>query len=306
MPYNAINPSADEFYRGVISHGGARSARGFRTVKDPPGTDGFVHPFILPPTPELPIILPTVISYGVEMGIGGGVTPPTYAPPTLAIVASATTGEAGSLINLVITPAWVQKDAGAVIEYRLSVDSTVIHTAPSPAAYTISGFEFTDTAKQIRGHADYGAGPIKLDSGGDPYPLGQIMAGTINSNILGLTGFRKAFYACFSSQVSTPTTSSAIRAYVDTVDNVASTKQVVINAPAGTHDVICCYPASVGNTIDVRQASFDMFSIHAAFARTIVSVEGANSYMPVAYHVCHMTNASPYTSSEKFTLTITD
>jgi len=64
MPYNAINPDADVFYRGVISNGGARGARGFRTVKAPPGTDDFVHPFKLPVTPDLPTIRNWLIEHG--------------------------------------------------------------------------------------------------------------------------------------------------------------------------------------------------------------------------------------------------
>jgi len=55
MGYNAANPEATVFYRGVISRSGGRGGfRSCQTVKDPPGTDGFVHPFVLPETPDIP------------------------------------------------------------------------------------------------------------------------------------------------------------------------------------------------------------------------------------------------------------
>ena len=304
MGFNAINQDADVFYRGVVSNGGARSARGFRTVKDPPGTDGFVHPFKLPVTPELPTILQTVISYGVETG-GGSVNVPTYQPPTLSIVASLTSGEAGSSADLIVTPAWTQRDAGATNKYRVSVDSNVVHTAASPAAQTITGFQFSDAAQQIRGHVDYAAGPVKNDSNGDPYPAGVITAGTVSSNIMGITGFRRAFFACFNSQVITPTASTEVREYADSITNVSVTKQIVIDVPAGTHDVIFAFPASVGGSIDVRQQSFSGFDISAAFTKSIVPVEGANGYTAVPYNIYHMTNAAPY-SADKLTVTISN
>jgi len=58
MGYNAINPDATTFHRGVINRSGGRGGlRSFQTVKQPAGTDDFVHDFVLPETPDLPTVL---------------------------------------------------------------------------------------------------------------------------------------------------------------------------------------------------------------------------------------------------------
>jgi hypothetical protein len=304
MGFNATNPGADTFHRGVINRSGGRGGvRAFQTVKDPPGTDGFVYPFTLPPTPVIPDV---VIRRWVNEGNGGGVsTKPTYSAPTLSISGNPLSGEVGSLANVVVTPAWSQKDAGSATQYRISVDGTDIHSVATPGSFTITGFQFTDATKSIRGHVAYAAGAIKNDSDGIPYPTGAIPAGTINSNIINAVGFRKAFYAVSASPVATPTTPAQVRAYVDSLDNVASTKQIVVDVPTGTRDVVVAFPASVGNTINAVQQSLPAFPITAAFVKTIVNVEGAGGYTAVPYNVFHMSNASGYVSSDKITITIT-
>jgi hypothetical protein len=231
-------------------------------------------------------------------------TTPTYQAPTISISADVTSGEVGSLPNIIVTPTWQQRDAGLATNYRINLNGSQIHTNSTPLVYTIPGFQFTDAVKQLQAQVTFQAGPVKNDSENNPYPTGQIQAGAVNSNIIQMTGHRLVFFECFDEQVTTPDTSDEIRSFINTLNNVASTKQIIINIPGGTQDVIFAFPETFGGAIDVRQQGFEMVDMSVAFVKTTVEVEGANGYVAVPYSVYHMTNASPFPEDIRYTITI--
>lgn len=303
MGYEAINPTATKFYRGVISNGGARSRRGFRPVEQPPGTADFVYEFELPVTPDIP----EWVGFRGDCGGGmGAVRPPTYQPPALSIsVSPVIPQEVGTTTLLTISPTWAQKNAGTPTAYRLTIDGVNVWSNATPVS-RLQNFQWEDNAQTIQAAVDYAAGPILNDSLGNPSPGGQILAGTISSNTVSLSGFRQAFFSAFDVQGSAPTTSAAIRAYTGTGTDVSETRQIIIPIISTTKDIIVAFPAVLGNIIEARFGLSSAFDQSAAFQASVmpVPVEGANGYTPINYNVFHWSTPAPYGFTDTLVVTI--
>ena len=292
MGFNAINPDAAIYFRGVISNGGARSARGFRTVKQPPGTYDFIYPFILPSTPDLPDIL---IGHPV-VGTGEGTTRPVYRAPTLTLDAAPTTGETGTVLPVInVTPTWTQNNAGNPISSQVTLGSNT-NTGGGIAPSQFTNIQLTDTAQQLRASVTYAAGSILNDPEGNPDPVGSIPAGTIQSNVVNIVGYRKAFWATSAVRGSAPTSSAQVRGLSDS-STAGAQRSFSFVLPASTYDIIIATPALLGNNIDIRIPPTDM-NQGMFFTRTQVSVAGADgTTMGMPYNVWFYSAVIPFAAS---------
>ena len=319
MSYTAIDPTAASFKRAVVGTGAGRSRRGVKTVtgssdSDKTGpivTNEFTNPFKEIIAPEIPQWVG--FRGGTGDSAGGAVGPnPTYQAPTLSIVANPITGEVGSPINVQVTPAWAQRDAGAPVPpgYQVTLTGVTTFTNPTPITNTFNGVQLGDSARQLRASVAHAAGPIKNDNQGNPFPTGSIQAGTVQSNIINITGFRKAFWAFSSVPISTPTTSTGIRAFEVSgfsMNNIATAKQIVMSVPIGTRDIIFAFPVAVGNirAVDGVVQTPGNFDIQGAFTQSIVNVDGATAGQDtIQYYVYHVSNDIATSSVTTLTVNI--
>ena len=291
MGFNAINPDATIFYRGVINRSGGRGGlRSFQTVKDPVGIDSFVAPFKLPETPDLP-----TIKIG-ESGTGGAVGI-TYTAPTFTIAANPVSLEAGSTANIIVTPNWTQNDAGTPNSFAVALQGETGYTGTAPIVHTFNNVEFRDAVRTVSVTLGYTAGLIKQDGLGVTVP-GNITAGSLTRTV-DFRGYRKAFWGTSAVKGSAPTTSAAIRALTGSPGECQ--RSFIVPILAGAYDLVFAAPVALGNHASVMLGGFEQ---GAAFVRTQVMVEGVNGFTPTMYNVWFNSAVLPFATGS-FSVTIT-
>jgi len=192
------------------------------------------------------------------------VVPPTYTAPTLSLTAlPAQAQEIGENIAPTLTPTFTQHNGGAMASYELRRDGAPVHT--TYGAFTDAAFQLT-TSVAYQASAAYAQGPVLNDSAGDPYPSGQIPAGTATSNTVTYTPQRRAFYG---TAATAPLTSAEVRALASQPLNPANGTVMMVNG-IGANGVVFAYPAILGNISEIVTGGFPL-----TIAPTTVSVAGA-------------------------------
>lgn len=231
--------------------------------------------------------------------------PPAYTAPTLSLSVSgaANNVEAGTNIDLSSTATYTQNDGGAATVVRFFKAGTVIagaDDAVAPYAYDEGVFQIGDTSIDYKAEADYGDGPVKNDNLGQPYPTGQILAGTATSNTVYFRGQRNMFYG-----VDNPDNlSSSIRVLTGKKLNPVNGTKITINIPAGTTKVTFAYPATLRDVSSVKYVEGSNAEVKGNFVLTSVNVEGANAFTAVANKVYEYTPAAPFNGTATYEVTI--
>lgn len=228
------------------------------------------------------------------------VTHPTYTAPSLSLSGSgALNVEIGSNITPTLTPTFFQNDGGLVSAYRLYKNGTVLHTTLS--SFTDVQFQITDNIT-YNSQVDYDQGPIKNDSEGNPFPTGQIPAGTANSNNVVYRPGRRAFFGSLTMPVA-PINSADVRGLTSNELNPVSGTELVVNVPIGSRGVAFAYPVSLGAPQSISSQLIGNIPI-GSFTRTDISVSGANGFDPVTYAVYSITATLPFTSNDVYRMVI--
>lgn len=217
--------------------------------------------------------------------------PPTYTAPSVTLTNNGGTAAGNYEIGTTITPriraAYTQNHGGDLIE--LSIIG-VASGVTSPLSTEITPFTLTATTR-YQASAQYGDGPILNDNLGDPYPTGQIKAGTKTSSYFTYTPFRQGWFwgILDTSSAEEPLTSAIIRsgtkkgsAYSSgsitgiAASRVANRKRIFVACPAektGVTKVIMPSAMNADCTADFVKQS------------TTIMVEGAEGYDAAAYNV---------------------
>lgn len=150
---------------------------------------------------------------------------------------------------------------------------------------TFEAFTVGDaTNYSITAVAQYDAGATPVTNLGNPYPAGAIGAGSATKTSGAVTGFRKYFYGSKTTPVELNSTN--IRGLTNSTSAVGSSKTFSLTVVEGANQVIIAFPSATKKTLskvlDVGAFGTD---IVANFAKSTVSVEGANGYEAVNYDV---------------------
>lgn len=217
--------------------------------------------------------------------------PPTYTAPTVTLTNNGGTAagnyEIGTTISPKLRAAYNKNNGGDLIELNII---GIASGVTSPLSTEITPFILESTTK-YQASAQYEDGPILNDNLGDPYPTGQIKAGTKTSGYMTFTPFRQGWFwgILNTSSVEEPLTSEIIRsgtkkggAYGSgsitgiAASKVANRKRIFVACPAANKGVTKVIMPSAMNadcTADfVKQSS-------------TVMVEGANGFDAIAYNV---------------------
>jgi len=229
------------------------------------------------------------------------IEPPVYIKPTLSLTGTVPfSREIGENITTTFTPTFTQNDGGALEQYRLVRNAINIHTGTSAVPITET-FQLTENRNYFA-QADFAQGEIKEDSAGEPDDTGRIEAGTVTSNTVSYTPFRRAFYsALFTPQF--PTDSDSVRALSQSLDNPQNGTQITVEVNAGQRGLVFCYPQSLRPPSSIIQVSLGL-NVTSWFTEIAVPVRGANGFTAVMYRVLYLIPEFPYASSEVFRLTI--
>jgi len=137
------------------------------------------------------------------------VVPPTYINPTLSLsVSPSASQEIGSTTSFTLTPNFNQNDAGAVNSVVFKRAGVTIHTQSNLAPFVDTNRTVDYSSLLYSVEVSYDDGAVKDDNFGNPYPIGQILAGTIVGNRT-VTGDYYNWYGAYGT--SAPTQGSDIR-----------------------------------------------------------------------------------------------
>lgn len=157
------------------------------------------------------------------------------------------------------------------------------------------------TAKNIAITATYGAGAIPVTNLGNPYPAGQITAGSASKNTSNLVGVRYMFWGPMTAD--TAITSDVVRSLahnkatgtgnLTTFGAGANCKKVVVAVPSDRKITKVIMPSALNADVTA------LFVKQAA----AVPVNGANGYTAAAYNI-YVYQPASIDSGETYTVTI--
>lgn len=225
-------------------------------------------------------------------------TPPSYRTPTITVAGGTSQVEAGTLMTVNLSIVYRSNDAGAATGQTIKRGSSVLYSgALILQSYADSSVRIPDGVTTWSSTVSYLAGPIKNDNLGNPYPEGQIQAGSVTGS-WSCRGVRYAFWGC-SQSPSQIADSSDVRSLPD---KAASSNKITISVPAGSRSVVIAYPKSLGEVSEIMQAATNL-DIKGSFVRSEVQVEGASGYSAVPYFV-YVYNAAVGFNADTLTVSI--
>lgn len=198
------------------------------------------------------------------------------------------TFEIGTKKNLTYTAAlsaggYTYGPATGITAKSWNVSCTGVTGTKSTATGSFDGVVAEATAKKITATASYDAGAIPVTNLGNPYPAGQIKAGSASKDSNTLVGVRHMFYGVVKS-ADFSLTSANIR----TLHHEAAAKKTIstFTAGAGALKVVVALPSGY-NVSKVTLPSAMGADATADFVKQsgTVQVEGAEGYTAAAYNV---------------------
>lgn len=231
------------------------------------------------------------------------IVPPTYTAPSVSISsnAGATSVEIGTTISPLLTATFNRNDAGTATAYNFKKNGTSIQNGMTTSVQ--DGSNTVSSALSYQVAISYNAGAVENDNMGNPYPTGQISAGTVNSNTITYTPYRKYFYGS-STATSAPITSAEVRALTGVLNLVGDGTTFTITIAAGARRIVIAYPASLGAISSVKYVELGNAEVKDTFILSTVSVEGANAYPAITYNVYTYISAVPFGDAATYTVTI--
>lgn len=228
-----------------------------------------------------------------------------YIAPTLTLAGTMPLArEIGENITPTLTPNFQQQDGGPIEAYRLyrgGTGGTLIYDGPVAVAHTDATFQLT-TNESYQSQVDYEEGPIKNDSEGNPDPVGRIEAGTVTSAAVTYVPQRRAFFGALS-EATVPDNSAFVRSLSSNMLNPVNNTQLAVDIVPGNRGACFAYPATLREATTIIQQGLGL-DVKAGFNHEIVSVEGANGFTAVNYHVYFLITEFPFTGNDQFRLSI--
>ena len=229
--------------------------------------------------------------------------PAVYINPTLNINGSENkTLEAGTIINPVITPAFIQNDAGNVTRYILQKNNVIIKDGSDLQICTDNNLLVADGTIDFRATVFFDDGPIKNNNLGEASPDGKINTGSILSNIVRYTGVRNLFYG-YASNDNMNSSNEEIRS-LDKKASPAAGTTFTINIPAGAKKVIFAYPSTIRDVSSIKYVEGLNAEVKSIFGKLLLDVSGTNNYNPIEYKVFIYTPSIAFSNNATYTITI--
>lgn len=230
----------------------------------------------------------------------------TYTAPTVSLtrtggITNGGTYELGSTQTLTASSAFTKNDAGVLTAININLDGVAIATGTA-SPLSLSAHEFTVGAASMvfQAQATYAQGDVKNDNLGDPSPAGRIEAGTVSSSKITVYGKRYAFYGAGTGTAAI-TDSAAVRGLSNS--KAAGKGTISIPLSVGQQFVAFAVPSTQSVT-KVRYEEGNDDAMLPNFTKTTVSVEGANGFTAIDYHVYVYQMASAAEAGMNFTVTL--
>lgn len=234
---------------------------------------------------------------------------PTITQPAVTV----TLNEAKAYeVGTTVTPNYVASLSAGKYEFNGSagitassweISDTAGHTANTNTG-AFDAFTVEDaTNYSITAKANYeDSSIIPVTNTGNPYPSGQIKAGSKQSTSKAITGYRQAFYGILKAKDEV--TSDVIRGLKGTVASPKAGNTFNIPIEVGTLRVVFAYPATIRDVNSVLDVNGLNAEIKTGFTMSQIDVEGANNYTAIPYkvYVLDYAEAKADTNTYKVTL----
>lgn len=167
-----------------------------------------------------------------------------------------------------------------------------------PELQVTDGISYKITAK-----AAHGAGTVPVTNNKNPYPDGQIQAGTKSATSGAVTGYRNTFYGTVTEK--SDITSAIIRGLAGKSGKaLANGSSFTVTVPVGALRVIIAYPATLRDLTSVKDVNGMGAEIASSFVGQTVDVEGANGYTAISCKVYVLDFAEANGTQNELTVTI--
>lgn len=227
---------------------------------------------------------------------------PTYSKPSLTITTSPSGQvEYGSNVETLIVPTWQQRDAGNINAYKVYKDGQLISSMVSAGNFTDEPFILLDSVI-YSATAEYGQGPIKNDSTGQPYEYGRIENGIAEATTT-ITPVRYGFYGSDNS-TTIPENSAQIRFFNGTIVSPHNGSVFNINIQPGARRVVIAYPSNLMDITTIKYVEQGNAEYKDLFTKTEINVEGNTGSLAVPYKVFYWIIPSPPSAAMTFTCQI--
>lgn len=232
------------------------------------------------------------------------IIPPVYTSPSLNLAGSGQFNlEAGTNIQPILTPTFNMNDGGSAILYTLRKDGVEQVSSASVQAFSDIAYTLGDFLITYQATVSFNQGGIKNDNMGNPYPTGQIQAGSVNSNPVQYNGKRMLFFAA-DTGVAAPTSSAEVRILAGKQLGPINGTTLSISIPAGTKRVVIAYPSSIRDITSIKYVEFGNGEVKDTFSLATINVEGANGFTPIGYKVYSYVPAEPFGDAVTYAVTL--
>lgn len=234
--------------------------------------------------------------------------PPVYSQPGVTCRVSsgnqASSYEVGTEINTTIQGTFTKNDAGELTQIEiLKNGSSILSQATSPITSEAQTFTLGEETVSFTAKATYAAGPVKNDNLDQPSPEGQIKAGSKTSAAVSFVGKRNLFYGTGVGAVP-ELTSEVVRGLSGKQLSPSNGTVFTINIEVGQQYVIFAYPATLRDVNQVMYVETNDTGMATSFAKSNISVQGANGAAGADYKVYSYGMATPAQAPMTFKVTI--
>lgn len=229
------------------------------------------------------------------------VIPPTYNQPVVLLSSNVSQlfYEIGSVVSPTFSVSFTQNDAGISVSSILQKNGSTIS---SFLPYQDASVVLDGSDKAYQAFVNYAQGACKTNSASITDCTGRIQAGTKGSNIITYSSFRKCF---FGTPVITIGNSSDVRGGLSSgFLNPQEGSQFNINIPAGSVRVAFAYPATLRDVSSVKYQELAFSEVKGNFTKSLIMVEGANSYTAAQYKVFIYEPIEPFSQTVNYQVTI--
>ena len=158
--------------------------------------------------------------------------------------------EAGKEYTIKITPTIRQNDGGPITSYKVYKNNTEIYSGTEGAV-------ITDTLTLIHGSnvvykatITYGDGPIPNTNLGNPYPAGQVKAGSVSGSAPTIIPVAPSYYGVINNP---PTNMSELTSLTKRVSN--SKNLTYDNITLNNQHTVYAYPSSLGTITSIKDGN---------------------------------------------------
>ena len=183
--------------------------------------------------------------------------------------------EAGKEYTIRITPTIRQNDGGAITSYKVYKNNVEIYSGTG-------GTIITDTLTLIHGSnivykatITYNDGPIPNTNLGNPYPAGQVKAGSVSGSAPTIIPVAPSYYGVINNP---PTNMSELTSLTKRVSNNKSL--TYDNITLNNQHIVYAYPSSLGTITSIKDGNnFEYINSYTKASATINNVNYVVMYL---------------------------